>query len=82
MIKRFFNDLINQFDKLMINLITLTAGFAMLALVAVIIAWPIQLLWNECIVGMVNGTNPITIFKSMVLFVLIKIVFEIIRYKN
>ncbi len=82
MIKNFFKDLSGQFNKLMINLMTLTAGFLVLAVLAVVIAWPLQLLWNGCIVTMVDGTNEISLIKSIGIFVLLKIVFEILRFKN
>ena len=79
MIKKFLKDLTDQFDKLMVNLVALTAGFLMLALIAVVVAWPLQLLWNECVVVMVDGTNEISILKSMALFVLIKIVHYLLK---
>ena len=80
--KQFLKDLVDQFDKLMINLMKLSAGFILLAVVALLIAWPLQLLWNECIVSMVDRTNEITIIQSIGLFLLLKIVFEMLRFKN
>ena len=79
MIKKFLKDLTDQFDKLMMNLLAVFAAFLMLALIAVIVAWPLQLLWNECIVTMVDGTHEISIWKSMALFVLIKIVYFLLE---
>ena len=41
------------------------AALGMLAVTAVILAWPTQLLWNGCLVGAVDGINPIGFWQAL-----------------
>jgi hypothetical protein len=48
-------------DKLEVVL----AALGVLALTAVVLAWPTQLLWNGCLVGAVDGINPIGFWQAL-----------------
>ena len=52
------------------DIIKLLAAFGAVAL----LAWIIQLLWNNCLVGVVN-VNEIGFFQSLGVYVLIRILF-------
>ena len=41
------------------------AALGVLALTAVGLAWPTQLLWNGCLVGAVDGINPIGFWQAL-----------------
>jgi hypothetical protein len=41
------------------------AALGVLAVTAVILAWPTQLLWNGCLVGAVDGINPIGFWQAL-----------------
>jgi hypothetical protein len=41
------------------------AALGMLALVALLLAWPTQLLWNYCLIGAVDGIHPIGFWQAM-----------------
>lgn len=48
-------------DKLEVVL----AALGVLAVTAVVLAWPTQLLWNGCLVGAVDGINPIGFWQAL-----------------
>lgn len=41
------------------------AAFGLLALTAVILAWPTQLLWNSCLVGAIDGVHEIGFWQAL-----------------
>jgi hypothetical protein len=41
------------------------AALGVLAVTAVVLAWPTQLLWNGCLVGAVDGINPIGFWQAL-----------------
>ena len=43
--------------------------------VSAIFAWPIQLLWNHCLVGAVNGVNPIGFWQALGILILFTLLF-------
>ena len=43
----------------------LGSAIGVLLVTAVILAWPTQLLWNYCLVGAVNGVNPIGFWQAL-----------------
>ena len=43
----------------------LLAALGVLAVTAVVLAWPTQLLWNGCLVGAVDGINPIGFWQAL-----------------
>tara|TARA_R110001632_G_scaffold204732_1_gene328304 strand:+ start:44 stop:271 length:228 start_codon:yes stop_codon:yes gene_type:complete len=51
----------------------LTLGFVILAL---LLAWPTQWLWNECLVSAINHVNPIGFWQAFGLNVLFSIMFN------
>lgn len=52
------------------------AAVVALALAAVILAWPVQLLWNGCLVPAVNGVNEIGFFQALGLIFLFGTLFK------
>lgn len=52
------------------------AGIALLVLAAVLMAWPVQLLWNGCLIGAVDGVHPIGFWQAMGLNFLFSILFK------
>ena len=42
----------------------------LLVLVAVLLAWPVQLLWNGCLIGAVDGVHQIGFWQAMGLNIL------------
>lgn len=59
------------------------AVFALTALIllgaivmGIILAWPIQWLWNHTLVGSVNGVNPIGFWQAYGIFLLSNLVFR------
>lgn len=51
-------------------------GIALLIFAAILLAWPVQLLWNGCLVGAVNGIHPIGFWQAMGLNFLFSILFK------
>jgi hypothetical protein len=45
-------------------------------IMALILAWPTQLLWNECLVPAVDGVNTITFWQSLGLIILVNFLFR------
>jgi hypothetical protein len=52
------------------------AGIAILVVAAVLMAWPVQLLWNGCLIGAVDGVHPIGFWQAMGLNFLFGILFK------
>ena len=52
------------------------AAIALLALAATILAWPTQWLWNNALVGAVNGFNPIGFWQALGINLLFGILFK------
>lgn len=48
----------------------------LLVLVAVLLAWPVQLLWNGCLIGAVDGVHPIGFWQAMGLNFLFGMLFK------
>jgi hypothetical protein len=51
-------------------------ALALVAIAAVILAWPVQLLWNYSLVGAVDGINPITFWQALGINFLFAILFK------
>ena len=49
---------------------------ALLAIGAIILVWPTQLLWNNALVGAVNGINPIGFWQALGINLLFGILFK------
>ena len=54
----------------------LLTAVALLALGAIVLAWPVQLLWNYSLVGAVDGINPITFWQALGINFLFGILFK------
>jgi hypothetical protein len=52
------------------------AAIGMLVIVAVFMAWPVQYLWNNCLITAVDGTHPIEFWQALGLNVLFGILFK------
>jgi hypothetical protein len=55
---------------------TIFGALALVALAALILALPTQLLWNYCLVPAVNSVNPIGFFQALGINVLASILFK------
>jgi hypothetical protein len=54
----------------------LGSAIGVLFVTAVVLAWPTQLLWNYCLVGAVNGVNPIGFWQALGITFLFNILFK------
>jgi accessory gene regulator protein AgrB len=52
------------------------SAIVLLAIAAIILAWPTQLLWNNALVGAVNGINPIGFWQALGINLLFGILFK------
>ena len=52
------------------------AVIGVLVIVAVLLAWPVQLLWNGCLIGAVDGVHPIGFWQAMGLVFLFSMLFK------
>jgi hypothetical protein len=55
---------------------TIFGALALVALAALILALPTQLLWNYCLVPAVNSVNPIGFFQALGINMLASILFK------
>jgi len=63
--------------KDILNPIVLFFAAAFVAVIlAVILAWPTQLLWNGCLVPAIDGINEITLLQALGLNFLFSILFK------
>jgi hypothetical protein len=51
-------------------------GIAIILLAGIVLALPVQLLWNGCLVGAVDGVHPITFLQALGLTILFSILFK------
>ena len=54
----------------------IVAGLGALVVIAILLAWPVQLLWNYSLVGVVEGINPITFWQALGINILCGILFR------
>jgi hypothetical protein len=54
----------------------LLTAIVFLAVGAIVLAWPVQLLWNYSLVGAVDGINPITFWQALGINFLFGILFK------
>jgi hypothetical protein len=52
------------------------AAIGMVIVIAVLMAWPTQLLWNYCLTPAVEGLNPIGFWQALGINVLCGILFR------
>jgi hypothetical protein len=63
-------------EKLTEGLGLILGGIALIIFAAVILAWPVQLLWNGCLVPAVDGIHTIGFWQAMGLNFLFSILFK------
>jgi len=63
-------------EKLSSGIALVLGGIALLIFIAILFAWPVQLLWNGCLVDAVDGVHPITFWQALGLTVLFSILFK------
>ena len=49
---------------------------AVAVIVAVIVAWPVQLLWNGCLVGAIDGIHQIGFLQALGISILCSFLFK------
>jgi hypothetical protein len=52
------------------------SAIALLFVACIILAWPVQLLWNYSLVGAVDGVHPITFWQALGINFLFSILFK------
>jgi len=52
------------------------AAFLVVVLLAIILAWPTQLLWNGCLVPAVDGVHEISLIQALGINILFSILFK------
>jgi hypothetical protein len=63
-------------NKHMEKLNTVLAAIAVTMLAVIILAWPVQLLWNLSLVPAIDGVNYITFWQALGINVLASILFK------
>ena len=52
------------------------AAIGMIIVIAIIMAWPTQWLWNNALIGAIDGLNPIGFWQALGINVLCGILFR------
>jgi hypothetical protein len=52
-------------EKFIEGLVLFLSGIVLLIFIAIVLAWPVQLLWNECLVSAVDGINQIGYWQAL-----------------
>jgi hypothetical protein len=60
----------------------IAAVVGLICIVAVILGYPVMLLWNWCLVGAIDGVNQIGFFQAIGLNILASILFKTSVNKN
>lgn len=55
---------------------TFALAILMLVILGILMAWPVQILWNACLIQAVDGLNPITFWQALGINVLCSILFK------
>ena len=63
-------------EKLATGLGLILGGIALIIFAAILLTWPVQLLWNGCLIDAVDGVHPITFWQAMGLNFLFSILFK------
>ena len=58
------------------GLVVVIGVIALLVFVSFLLSWPVMMLWNGCLVGAVNGVNPVTWLQAWGLLVLCSFLFK------
>lgn len=60
----------------------IAAVLGLVCIVAVLLGYPVMLLWNYCLVGAIDGVNEIGFFQAIGLNILASILFKSVNNKN
>jgi hypothetical protein len=63
-------------EKLATGIGMILGGIALVIFAAILLAWPVQLLWNGCLVPAVDGIHPIGFWQAMGINFLFSILFK------
>lgn len=63
-------------EKLATGIGMILGGIALIIFAAILLAWPVQLLWNGCLIDAVDGVHPIGFWQAMGLNFLFSILFK------
>ena len=53
-----------------------TLAILMLVLYGILLAWPVQVLWNGCLIQAADGLNPITFWQALGINILFSMLFK------
>ena len=53
-----------------------TLAILMLVVLGILMAWPVQILWNLCLIRAIDGLNPITFWQALGIKLLCSILFK------
>lgn len=63
-------------ENLLKGLGLILGGIALIIFAAILLAWPVQLLWNGCLIDAVDCVHPIGFWQAMGLNFLFSILFK------
>jgi hypothetical protein len=58
------------------KIVVYISAIALLFVACILLAWPVQLLWNYSLVGAVDGVNPISFWQALGISFLFSILFK------
>jgi hypothetical protein len=58
------------------KIVVYISAIALLFVACIVLAWPVQLLWNYSLVGAVDGVNPISFWQALGISFLFSILFK------
>jgi hypothetical protein len=53
-----------------------TLAISMLVILGILMAWPVQILWNLCLIPAIDGLNSITFWQALGINILCSILFK------
>jgi len=53
-----------------------TLAILMLVVLGILMAWPVQILWNLCLIQAIDGLNSITFWQALGINILCSILFK------
>lgn len=65
-----------MFDTITKFILVIFALFGMSILLGILMAWPVELLWNACLVPAMTGVHEITLLQAWGLNILCAIMFK------
>jgi len=58
------------------NLTTIFSTIGILIIMAILVAWPTQLIWNNVLIEVIDGLNPIGFWQALFINILCGILFK------